>query len=77
MRTSTPAHRTPVLMDAACVSQWRGKSFIFEGGGLRIMVFQSAPPALEAPLAAPRPQEEEGETEQAARSDTAERARYE
>ncbi|CAM9336031.1 unnamed protein product [Scytosiphon promiscuus] len=30
------------------VRYWRGKSFLFEDGGLRIIVFQSAPPALGA-----------------------------
>lgn len=46
------------------------------------MVFQSAPPALEGPLSAPRPPEEgleaeaEVELQQSARSKTAERARY-
>eukprot|EP00903_Cladosiphon_okamuranus_P020838 g19138.t1 len=56
------------------VRYWRGKSFIFKGGGLRIMVFQSAPPALETPLSSLRPREEEGETAQAARTKTSERA---
>eukprot|EP00752_Nemacystus_decipiens_P003310 g3063.t1 len=60
------------------VRYWRGKSFIFEGEGLRIMVFQSAPPAPEGPLSATRPREEgleaEAAAEQAARSKTAERA---
>lgn len=71
-----------MLLLYCCASKWRGKSFIFEGEGLRIMVFQSAPPALEGPPSAPRPREEEleaeaeAEAEQAARSKTAERARY-
>lgn len=55
--------------------KWRGKSFFFEGAGLRIMVFQSAPPALDGPPHAPRPREEELEVEQAAGNEGAERAR--
>ncbi|CAM9552790.1 unnamed protein product [Pylaiella littoralis] len=54
------------------VRYWRGKSFLLMGAGLRIIVFQSAPPA---PEAHPPPPREEGEgIEQTPTNKSAERA---
>ena len=78
IKNSTPPLRRMLMPCLVLTQKWRGKSFIFEGEGLRIMVFQSAPPALDGPLSAPRPREEEleAEVEQATKSKPAERARY-
>ncbi|CAM9693457.1 unnamed protein product [Ectocarpus sp. 4 AP-2014] len=41
------------------VRYWRGKSFLFEAEGLRIIVFQSAPPAPDDPLSSPQAHEQD------------------
>ena len=39
--------KTTTFLSLCRVLKWRGKSFLFEDDGLRIIVFQSAPPSPE------------------------------